>query len=292
MEEKKLYFGDLVTAQGFDSGTVNIERGELMDYVVTGPENKNAFLILSIYDKDGKAIDTHVATRDEVEALGKEKVGLEEYATYRGTFKERGKQSNMDEIRSFLDELAPAVRGDENSVQTKEEADIANDTSLIQQIQGIYKEDGNCMGVSNKKLKAIELIPVFKDGQVTEQPVVYTTWTCAGGRHLLPNTYIWTEKNMLVCSTAYVQTDLYKKFVYEHVQKSSKMSFGLGLSFGSPTGMGRGGPKIDKPVYSNGNSIGANFNFEYCKTWSKLRIEAEYRLKEEIAGIECKSYPR
>lgn len=291
--EQKIYFEDLSEKKDICHGSVMLGSGEHVSYVVT-PAYEKAFLVLHIHDRSGRSIATHVASRGEIESLGEDKMALEEYSSYSSAFKTRGKKCDGKKIKRLFGSLPG--RGDENSVQTKEEADVGKNESLVQQIQGLFKEESVCSGFDVNKFYKFEAIR-NKDKEIIT-PILQISYYCVGGRHLLPDKTIWTKNNVLICSAEYVKTDIYKRFMYENVQKSTKMSFGLGLSMASPTPVNDIGPTIDEPVYSNGSPMtGAGglpitFNFDYCETWARLRIEAELKIIEEAKAVICTSYPQ
>lgn len=290
--EQKLYFANLTEKKDIGTGTIRLRSGERVSYVVT-PAYEKAFLVLRIHDRSGRSIATHVASRGEVESLGEDKMALDEYPSYSDAFKARGKKCEGKKIRNLFGS-APGM--DENSVQTQKEAEVAKNVSLVEQVQGLFKEDSVCAGFDVNKFYKFEAIR-NKDKEIIT-PILEVSCYCVGGRHILPDKTIWTKNNVLTCSAEYVKTDIYKKFMYENVQKSSKMSFGLGLSLASPTPVSDIGPVIDEPVYSNGSpmtgagGLPVTFNFDYCETWARLRIEAELKLIEEVKAVKCESYPQ
>jgi hypothetical protein len=288
MMEKELNFADIARKSTIDTGTVSLKNGGRVHYVVT-PENKNSFAVLNIIEKKGKTNVAHVVTRDEVADLGSERVALSDFPSYSNAFHTRGKEVKSKKIRTGAEPEPP--KPEDKSVQTKEEAKIASDKDLIKQIQEMYKEDSTCLGIDVSKYNSLNAI--------ANMPILARSYFCVGNRHLLYDQTIWSEKYITVIGTEYVETEVYKKFMYENVQKSSKMSLDLGLNLSGMTPVGAAyGPAMGDPVFSNGqpkkdaDGSQLKFNFQYMKTWSKLKIEAEMKLKERVQGLKVVQFPR
>jgi hypothetical protein len=297
MSNPKLLFSDLAAKNEVDSGWLRLENGDRLHYVVV-PSCINSFLIVQLVGKDGSLLGREIISKNEAEALGNEKASLQNVAAYQGKLKACSVERSNAILNDFADDGARGAN--ENAVQTKREAEIGKDRSLLGRIQEFYKPESGCMQFDIEKLHKIEMIPVVKsDGTIKKEPVVMKSYYCVGGRHLLPETYIWTDAKIQICSISYVASETYKRFMFEQTIKSTKFSFGLGVAIGAeasvPTAIG---PELGEPVYADGEPIKASeggavsFDFAYAKTWARLRIEAEMRVKDTIKEITCLVYPR
>ena len=128
--------------------------------------------------------------------------------------------------------------------------------------------------------------------------VSYTVFYLIAGS-LVPaqtSVFVWLDKFMLCSTLKNTHYEVSKKFMYEEVTRSSKMSFGLGLSLLSNSASAETaeakGPEKGKPVYEYGkpkiNSTGKqiSFNAEIVKEWSRLTIKADVERLLEIGGYD------
>jgi hypothetical protein len=276
------YFKDLVQKRNFVFGAVKLKGSGDLNYVIS-PAHEKAFLILHIHDNNGRTIATHVGTKEEVRALGKDNLSLTDYPSYSSAFKTRSKKCDARKMRSRLELLS--VREDDNSVQTRKEAEIAGNPALIKQIQEIYNPGFSCRDLDLSKFNSVVM--------VANVPILACSYYCAGGQQILYNSVIWSENRVYILYP--VITEIFRKSMHENVQKSSKMSLDPGLSLSSPAPVFSYAPEAGDPVFSNGkprtDSDGrqVKFNPDDCRTWAKLRIGAELRMME-TGSVECVSY--
>ncbi|MCK9580860.1 MAG: hypothetical protein M0Q92_10495 [Methanoregula sp.] len=287
MMEKMVKFADFLNQSDLKTGTISLTEGGRVHYVLT-PKNEKSHLILNIVEKKGKPNIPFIATKEEIRDLAMDNVLLSDFPSYHGAFHTHGKVVTQKKTQSDA-EPKPDTPEDK-SVQTKEEAQISNDTQLIQQIQEMYKEKSSCKEYDVGKFNSFIAIG--------SKPIMARSYFCVGGRHLLYDQTFFGEKTNTIVGVEYVETEIYKKFMYESVQKSTKMSLDLGLNLKSMTPAGAAyGPAMGDPVFSNGKPLTdasgstVKFNFDYLKTWSKLKIEAEMKLKERVQNLKIVTFP-
>ncbi|MGD2090425.1 MAG: hypothetical protein PVH61_29910 [Candidatus Aminicenantes bacterium] len=286
--KSKTYVNELLPTRGFGFGTL----GEKMEYVVTGA--REAFLFVTDYNqKENPRI--RVAPKEFIDELAVQKVEIRKCldSDQFKPIEDIGETVAAAEVGNLL--IEPQERDDkkenENSVQTQDEAEIANNKVLIEQVQKMFTDEPEVPPM--EKLVDYRDIPDPPNGR---KPLVYTVYGFPHGRLFPTETFIflYSEKLVIVSTLKGGSYEEFKSFMYEDVKKSSKMSFGLGLGLSnaaSSSGKKKAtGPEEGKPVYKDGKPLtnadgfSIGFNFEWTKKWARLAIKAEMRRIGKVEG--------
>ena len=286
MEERKLYFGELYSPWNPGFGDFAREDGGAVQYVFTGLSDES-YLLLRDYDEARELTETYVCSKAGVKRMDQDKVtvGSGNYIKYCSTLEERSEPTKRDEIVRELSEMGEERGEGPNDVQTKREAEISQDQGLIKQMMGMYTP---VVGKCPEDYKQTQVMIKNEVGGVIF-PISLTVFSCVYGQFTSCKT-IWFRDKLLICDKV-IKIENHKKFMYENIKKSSKLSFGIGLSLGGMGGSVLAGPKEGDSVYSNGKPMlggggsPISFNMSYCKTYERLTLKAE---QDIIASAEMK----
>lgn len=296
--------------KGFDNsdrhfGLLDMPRfggmGEGVDFFITGLDK--AYLLIT--DSRGQDCPKRfVANREAYLEMSSQRMELNRalQSSLFSDIETGGLEMRGTEMNEILDDKEQGMdsereESDENSVQTKTEADIHKNQALIAQVQKMFDPKDPVVPPLDK-LVDYKFIPDPVNGQ---KPLIYNTYGFPGKMLMPVSTYIFVySKNLLIIGTLKgAKYNEYKSFMYEDVKKSSKLSVGLGWGvLGAQPGSGSKektaaiGPKEGEPVHEDGeekkdgNNGIISFNASWIRKWEKLSIKAEMRCVGSFDGYD------
>lgn len=287
----------------FGAGAFQLDDGAQLRYMVF-PEEPDHYAVLTRDDGKG-GVQRYVASREAFDSVAAERPSLRkgEYLhafTGVAASASRAADDGEAELREKLRGHDPA---EENALQTEKEASLQkDDVPLVRQIQQMY--DTGAWASFLKQKDVGQLISVIKvpdmgdDDKIKWRIVVATTYMGVGDS-LIPEITIFDDDRLYVCSREKVDNATVKKFMYENVQKSTKISAGIGLSMGSGSVAIK--PKPGDPAFVKGkqpkaagqtSGPGLTFSGEMVKTYARLTIQASMRTVVGIGKYSIAAFPR
>jgi len=299
--KEKVYYRDLLPPDGIIacSSDFTLKSGDYIHYNIC-TEFENMFAIFRHYNLDG-GVDFYLATKKQFFNMIEDNPALENPA-----FKEycqhiyEGSSYLDTEGYSALSEEIAAMRKDEstNSLQTQDEVNIAANKELIEQVQKMFESDCKKMDPS-KWPRHYKDAEIEYKGKKVKRPMLESSYECIKG-NLLESKTLWFypdmgpyQKAMVVFYAHPVKINEYKRFMYNHVVKTSRVSFKLGLPL---LDMGSGGAgKVastvkegatkacskGKPI-KDGSGNQVTFSLDMIKRYYSTTIEAEVKEASEF----------
>ncbi len=309
MSEAVETFEKVQNAESGDLIHVADDSGGWTDYLIFGLPNLHS--VEYRYDARGAEIEALVISPQKAEEMARLKVPLagDDSSKFSRPVKSTGKPLRGREYKALLEDLKkgesePERVEDPESVQTADQAKVYNNPELVKEVQKIFEGTG-CQGVGIDKLTEVVKTLVLAGDKEIEIPFLYTTYLCTAGGALLPSetTFVWDYvqqkmSKIVKCAFVGVTTEIYKEFMYEYVTKSSAITAGLSLGLAGPPGsLITPAPKKGAKIFDHGkekvdaSGTSMNFNFSWMKTWARLRVEASFKVKDEIKDFKCISTP-
>lgn len=301
MLEKKL--GDLIDEKENQlCGSVPLEKGGVLHYLnLSGLEHPDCYW--AFHGEDEKCAPTRWRFYSRAEfnrrlasmrlgdprclEHGRPGPGPEEFESIPSTPPDESKRESEEEKK-------------DNELQTKDEAELYKSADLLKSMGGFFQSGlGKCdPGFTN----TVETVTFpLSNGRIV--PLMTVAYTCSFGNIMLTKTLFPVTDPFLnlkldkpmICSTEFRYEDT-RRVVYKQTTKSTKIGIGLSLGFSTKGGMQMTSPKKGDKAFAFGDAkmnaeTGADvkFNFELCRTHSKLKIEAFQHLVIEVPEIKCKS---
>jgi hypothetical protein len=191
---------------------------------------------------------------------------------------------------------APAPRPDD--LQTEQEVKIGADPAVLRAIGGFFNPPGldKCAPDFRGTIEAIEW--PLPDRRIVPRMVV--KYTCVAGNILLSETHFpmsddpESPRRITICSSQF-HFENTRTVAYEQVQKSTKLSVGLGLGFTAGGGLHLTAAKEGEPVFGAGEAkldaqTGKQLRFDFglARTHAKLKIQAFERLVLDVPEMACR----
>jgi len=290
--------------QGVGAGCFKLHDGAQLRYLIA-PEEHDYYAILTRDDGKG-SVQRYAVSRDVFHRVAAQKSVLRE-GEYLEAFADATALEATEPPKDGETLMKERTKGhdpeDENSLQTEDEANLQNDNvPLVKQIQQLYETNTWAKFLKDKgvdqMVNVVKVPDVTEDNKIKTRLVMATTYMGVGDS-LIPEITIFDDDKLYICSREHVKVETVKKFMFNNVQKSTKIAAGIGLSM--PGGAAIIAPKPGDPAYKKGKRPPAGvdmsgpkleFNLGMTKTYAELTIKANMRMIIEIGKYAIAVFPR